>query len=398
MNESINIHAGWLIDGTGNPARKDILLQIINNQIYKIARLNREDIDNLDIIDLSRCTIMPGLVDSHVHLFMSGTVNQNERKKQLDSGFDTTKDKINSHLRNHFSHGILAVRDGGDNKDHTVRFKNLTRNKKTTPVIIRAAGMAWHTKGRYGKLIGRVPAEGKTLAQSISKESIDHVKIVNSGLNSLTFFGKETPPQFEQKELQEAINKAKELNLRVMVHANGKSPVKAAVEAGCHSIEHGFFMGRQNMELLIENKVTWVPTAFTMKAYSQCLKNNMTAVDVAKKNLEHQLMQISKAKELGLPIALGTDAGSIGVHHGQAVIEEIKLLKDAGYSIEEAIRCASNNGAGLLGLDNFGLLIKGRPATFVVTEGAPADLPENLNRIENIFIAGRTVKIQQHHG
>ncbi len=141
-----------------------------------------------------------------------------------------------------------------------------------------------------------------------------------------------------------------------MVHANGKLPVKIAVEAGCASIEHGFFMGRDNLQRMAEHKTFWVPTGFTMQGYANQLPSGTLEADMALRNLENQLQQLMWARELGVRVAVGTDAGSLGVHHGSAVLEELRLFMQAGYSIQEAIRCATRNGAALLGLQDFGTL------------------------------------------
>ncbi|EKD36773.1 MAG: hypothetical protein ACD_75C01377G0001, partial [uncultured bacterium] len=98
-------------------------------------------------------------------------------------------------------------------------------------------------------------------------------------------------------------------------------------------------------------------------------------------------------RELGVDVALGTDAGSLGVLHGESVVEEMKLFMKAGYSLPEAIRCATLNGARLLGLDNFGLIAKGRAATFLVARGGPAQLPRKLTYLEGIYLGGLPSKL-----
>ena len=87
------------------------------------------------------------------------------------------------------------------------------------------------------------------------------MKIVNSGLNSLKVFGKQTPPQFGAEEMRAAVKTAKSFGLKTMVHANGKLPVKIAVDAGCDSIEHAFFMGAESLYRIAERGAIWVPTA-----------------------------------------------------------------------------------------------------------------------------------------
>ena len=111
-----------------------------------------------------------------------------------------------------------------------------------------------------------------------------------------------------------------------------------------------------------------------MQAYAHHLKHSGQNADVAEKNLDHQLEQIQAAKKIGVPMALGTDAGSLGVHHGAAALEELRLLMTAGLSLPEAIHCATLNGARLLNLKALGLLAEGMRATLIATRGDPSDL------------------------
>jgi len=208
-------------------------------------------------------------------------------------------------------------------------------------------------------------------------------------LNSLIKFGKMTLPQFNADQLRAAVRTAGDLGLRVMVHANGELPVKLAIEAGCHSIEHGFFMGKDNLRRMADRQVMWVPTAYTMKAYHESLDTTSVEGEVSLRNLEHQMNQISKAMQFGVPIAIGTDCGSLGVHHGSAFKEELRLLMQAGMTLEKGIQCATQNGAQTLGVaDNFGRLSTGMPATFVAARGDLSRLPDNLNAPEKVFIRG----------
>lgn len=350
----------------------------------------------MTIVDLSDCTIFPALIDSHVHLVMSGTTDPSNRRNQLNSHYADRRKTIADHLCQHLACGVLAVRDGGDHNGDTLRYTQEMVAHPTAPVTIASPGRARHALGRYGKLIGIPVNAGESLVRSAfgkgSRRS--HLKLVNSGLNSLTQFGVESAPQFNGNELAAVVAAARKCGLPVMVHANGYLPVKLAVEAGCASIEHGFFMGRENMRRLADTGVVWVPTAVTMKAYSDYLKNqghrsDPSFADVSRKNLEHQLAQISAARELGVRIALGTDAGSPGVHHGLAVQEELRLLVMAGFSVEGAIRCASRNGARLMGLSERGTLAPGMRADFMAVRASVDHLPDELHRISHRVVGGR---------
>ena len=390
---NVAVRVGWLIDGYGRPALKDRLITIDDGVIRKIAVLRPRDPAAPGTINMSDYTILPALVDSHVHLFMSGTVDLSYRKQQLEAGFDWIKGTIERHLRQHLASGVIAVRDGGDRQAHALRYKATIQLIGSKLPYINAAGSAWHRAGRYGRLIARSPAGGQSLASAIAADElqVDHVKIVNSGLNSLVKFGHATTPQFSADELRGAVDAAGKKGLKVMVHANGSLPVKIAVDSGCHSIEHGFFMGRENLLKMADREIYWIPTAGTMAAFAAHLKKSGQDDSVAQRNLEHQLEQIRLAKRFGVRIAAGTDAGSLGVHHGSSLVEELSLLQQGGLTIEEAICCAGENGAGLIGRRDIGRLKAGLPATFIAVKGCPLDSIAGLAAVEAMYCNGESV-------
>ncbi len=395
MEEKQFIFAGWMIDGSGGPVQGHVLLGIEDGFITDIENgSNIKKLKNIAphrVTDLSHCTILPPLVDSHLHLFMSGSLDPGIRERQLTADCGELEPVIARHLGDLFSHGVLAVRDGGDRGGCALGYRE--KMEEVFPVRIKTTGRAWKQKNRYGGLIGRSPAEDESLAEGFVREpdGADWVKLVNSGLNSLKKYGHETACQFTVGEITNLVEVAGLQGKKVMVHANGVLPVKGALQAGCHSIEHGFFMGRENIELMAEKNVVWVPTVYTMKAYGENGVAALGAVDlkVVRKNLEHQLGQMEAARQAGVTIALGTDSGSPGVLHGESVVEEMKLLKKAGFTLPEIVQCATCNGARLLGIEEFGILKKGKPATFLVSRGTPGQLPRKLAYLEDIYIAGR---------
>ncbi|MBN2126639.1 MAG: amidohydrolase family protein [Deltaproteobacteria bacterium] len=386
------ISAGWLIDGTGDPIRRNLFLEITQGILASIREKREGEAVPGTVVDLSDHTLLPGLVDSHVHLCMSGTEDPLVRLRQQDFSFGEAEGVIEGHLGDHLRHGVLAVRDGGDYGGYTLRYRQERLPCRGLPMALKSAGRAWHAPGRYGRFIGRPPLEGKGLPRSIREGhgETDHVKIVNSGLNSLTVFARETPPQFGAEDLRGAVAQASVLGLRVMVHANGREPVRLAVDAGCHSIEHGFFMGEENLMRMRDRGTAWVPTACTMAAYARSLPRGGRESDTAKQNLEHQIGQIARARDLGVPVAAGTDAGSLGVHHGSSLMEEIRLLVVAGFSLEEAVQCATSQGADLLGLgEEMGRLVPGMPATFIALKGGPESLCGESTGLPRVFLHGR---------
>ncbi|MBW1721318.1 MAG: amidohydrolase family protein [Deltaproteobacteria bacterium] len=389
-----SLHVGWIVDGTGNTPKRNMILEIEGDRLRGIfpprGKFLRESPG-----DLTRFTLLPALVDAHVHLLLSGSADSDIRRHQLRFSFREAAAVVEHHIHDHIAHGVLILRDGGDYGGYALRFKREVLLPSDPPIRLVAAGKGWHAAGRYGRLVGRPPLKGRTLAASIreTRDGAEVVKIVHSGINSLSAFGKETPSQFPASELKRAIEAARGLGLRTMVHANGPGPVREALDAGCDSIEHGFLMGRDNLRRMADRGITWVPTVFTMEAYARILPPGSREAEAARRYLDHQLEQIRLAREWGVSLAVGTDAGSPGVHHGTAVQEEIRLLMRAGYPLEEAIRCATEQGAALCGYQGkVGRLAAGWEATFIVIRGGPEELPGALASPEKIYFKGRPLE------
>ncbi len=387
---------GWLIDGSGGPATKNVLIEVRNGLIETVVehpekpdlvgeRERKNNRREAETVDLSEYTVMPALMDCHVHLFMSGTSDMEIRRRQLEAEYEEIEPVISGHVEDHLASGVAAVRDGADRLGHAMRYRDSNPNMRNTPLRIKVAGRAWNRPDRYGKLIGRSPEKGRTLAEAIgndlknlSPRRPDHVKIVNSGINSLKHFGKQTPPQFDLREMKEAVEVSGANGLPVMVHANGVEPAKIAVEAGCRSIEHGFFLGGDNLKRMADRETFWVPTACTMKGYAETLDPESPEAAAALKYLEHQVEQMAMGRELGVTMAVGTDAGSMGVHHGKAVLEELMLFVRAGFGLEEAISCATAKAALLMAIETLGELRSGKEAAFIAVKGRPENLLANL--------------------
>ncbi len=412
MSVAQRVIAGWLLDGSGTPAKKGAVLEIGAGKILAVRPPDTavpEGSTASSDLDLSACTILPTLVDVHVHLTMSGSADPGLRRHQLEMTYPQAAAAMRRHLVQHLAAGVAAVRDGGDHRGHTLSFK---QREKPPMVHMAVAGKAWHAAGRYGRLIGRPPEGQGGLAGAIARcggrcgARADHVKIINSGLNSLQAFGRETKAQFSAAEMRAAVAAASDLDLPVMVHANGRQPVADALTAGCASIEHGFFMGRANLETMAAKGAVWVPTAVTMAAYACQLTRGENIggaasgaeLDVVHRNCDHQLEQLRMARELGVAVAVGTDAGSLGVNHGRAVAEEMGLLAQAGYPLAAVVRAATWTGARLLGLDDRGLLSAGLRADFIAVAGPPETLLTRIAAPEAVFLAGERVGTAQAQG
>jgi imidazolonepropionase-like amidohydrolase len=258
-------------------------------------------------------------------------------------------------------------------------------------VTVKAAGAAWHEHGRYGAMIAQcLPADvpaGRAVTPCLAH--CDHLKLIQSGLNSIDRFGHQGPPQFSQEQLEAMVAAAHGAGRPVMVHANGRTAVRMAIAAGCDSIEHGYFMGKENLGRMADRGTVWVPTIVPMAALARSQALTMAQRDVARRTVDDQLEQVRQAQILGVVMALGTDAGSHGVDHGAAVRWELHLLAAAGLSMAAAVRCATGQAARLLGWADRGELTTGRRADLIAVNGPPENLVEALRTIKAMCIAGR---------
>jgi imidazolonepropionase-like amidohydrolase len=384
------LRAGWLIDGLGGPVATDQIVVLHKGRIHSIKPWDPALAAALEPVDLTDATVLPALMDAHVHLVLSGTLDDTRRQAQMQQTPEEARQAVLAHLQNHLDSGIVAVRDGGDKGGQVLMAKKQQRSL----VHLSATCWAWHAPGRYGGMIGRAPGPGQSLSRAVAgaARGADHIKLIQSGINSLASFGRPTAPQFSCDELVAVRQYARSRGLPIMVHANGSDAVRSALDAGCDSIEHGYFMGPDNLMRAADQQVFWVPTAAPMAALARPGLLPAEQADVARRTLDHQLEQVAAARRFGVRIALGTDAGSLGVDHGTAVHRELALLMSAGMSLSQAVRCATIHTATLLGLADRGALQPGCSADLIIVNGSPDHLPASLANIQGLCIRGMWCK------
>ncbi|MBI5895332.1 MAG: hypothetical protein HZB24_04740, partial [Desulfobacterales bacterium] len=145
------MRVGWLVDGLGGVVREDVCLGLCAGRIDTVEPFHE---NHQPAIDLSRATVLPALMDAHVHLVFSGTDDAQARQAQLTFTPDQARAAIRAHLEGHWRHGVAAVRDGGDRRGITLEFRQVSPGAHPA-VAVKAAGPAWHLPGRYGAMIGR---------------------------------------------------------------------------------------------------------------------------------------------------------------------------------------------------------------------------------------------------
>jgi imidazolonepropionase-like amidohydrolase len=373
LDKTRYIVAGSFIDGTGAEVCRNVFLAIKDTIITSIgpaAYLPRNDGAAVD--DLSQCTIVPALVDCSVSLSRSPSVDENVRMSFEKNGSAGKAALFTQHIRYCHSHGVLGVADSDDRSGPEKHLQKLREQ---------------------GSIID-IRTSGSDFLKIVYSESIDDDEAPNPRLNT--------------QDLRHILQQRGEI--KGVVVANGQQRVMEALAAGCDAIEQGYGMGEENLRKMADMDVLWIPSVLMAKNAMQgaasggdvmCRfsmryvapgKADPGAEAFWKKMLGEQLAQLRLARELGVKIAVGTGAGRVGILHGESVVEEMKLFIKAGYSLAEAIRCASDNGARFFGMENLGGLTVGRQATFLVAKGTVQQMPRKLAYLENIYVDGAPSK------
>jgi imidazolonepropionase-like amidohydrolase len=373
MGETRFIVAGRFIDGSGTDLRRNVFLTVkdaIITAIGPAANLPRNDRAVID--DFSHCTILPALVDCSVSLSRSPAIDEKVRLSVEEAGFAKMAAILEQHIRDCHAHGVLGVADSDEITDLVEGYQGGMELESI--IDIRTAGKS--VGGDFLKLDYSTNVEDDEAPDpQLSHEDLCHI---------LQHSGKK----------------------KAVVVANGQQQVEEALEAGCDAIEQGYAMGEDNLRRMAEKHVLWIPGVLRAKnaldgassGGSVCCRFSTRYVAPGKpipgaeafwkKMLDEQLTQLRFARKLGVTTAIGTGAGSAGILHGESMAEEMKLFIKAGYSREETIRCASENGARFFGMEKLGALTIGRKATFLITRGTVQQLPRKLSYLEGIYVDG----------
>lgn len=382
------IVAGNLIDGSGVGVRRNVFLAVKDGIITAIgSAADLPESGGTVIDDFSHCTILPALVDCSVSLSRSPSVDSSVRISAEEAGFAKMAAMVERHSYYCHVYGVLGVAASDDN-DLLERY-----DKGMAPesiIDIRSSGRLCRSRhSATGTSAGR---DFLKLGYSgnIEEEQAPDLRLTYEDLCSL---------------LQHRGGR------KAVVVANGSKQVAEALAAGCDAIEQGYAMGEDNLRKMAEKHVLWIPSLLRAKnaldgassGGSVCCRFSLRYVAPGKplpgaeafwkKMLAEHLTQLRFAGKLGVTTAVGTGAGSVGILHGESMVEEMKLFIKAGYSLAETMRCASENGARFFGMERLGKLTVGRPATFLITRGSVKQLPRKLSYLEGIYVDGEPSSI-----
>lgn len=397
------IHAGKLIDGKSDRVQSRISIVVDGNTIADIQEgfISSNDFENY--IDLRNYTVLPGLMDMHVHFggeYLSKAEAPLKVEREMEAILAT------QHALVTFKSGFTTVRQVGDSGLVAISLRDAINAGKVVGPRIFAAGKTITTTGGHadptnGKALddyayplpeqGVVngPYEVYTAVRQRYKDGADGIKItVTGGVLSPAKSGDN--PQFTQEEVDAVVSAAKDYGMWVAVHAHGAEGMKRAIKAGVDSIEHGTFMDDEAMDLMIENGTYYVPTISAGVWVAEKSKIDNFFPEIVRPKAASVGPQISgtfkKAHKRGVKIAFGTDAGV--QKHGTNWKEFVYMVQN-GMSEMKAIQSATMETAKLLRIeDKLGSIEEGKLADMIAVKGNPLDDISILENIEVIIKDG----------
>ena len=340
-------------------------------------------------LDVGGCYLLPGLIDCHVHLAMP----TDEADPSAVAGWPDALIAIYAMkaAERTLLGGTTTVRDcGGWNYVEMAVRKAIKRGWCIGPRMFLAGRLLSITTGGVDYYPGMYevangPDEVRAAARRQLARGADFVKVMATGAMLSPENEDARAIQFTLEELKAAAEIAHDNFKHMAAHAHACQGILNAVAAGADSIEHGTYADERALRLMAERKVTLVPTfcATTSMLHdlkvSQSMPAHLHERLVASREIRQQMVR--QAHRLGVPIAMGTDAGTPGNHHGDNVDECIAMVEEGGLSPAESLRAATINGARLLRQeDNLGSLAPGKLADVLALRENPLNDIRALKR------------------
>lgn len=403
------IFNGTLIDGRGGPPVSDGAVLVEDGRIAAAgARASINAASDATAIDARGGWILPGLIDTHVHVMLEGL----NIPKMLTTPFSYNFFKALAHMRRTIDAGITTVRDAGgaDLGIKQAQADGLIVGPRlqisvTALSITGGHGDGWMPSGMAFDLMPPYPGmpdnkcdgveEVRKKVREVLRAGAEVIKVCSTGgVLSPTDHPEFT--QFTEEELRVMVQEgAYRRGVKVMAHAQGAEGIKNAVRAGIHSIEHGIYLDDEAIDLMLAHGTFLVPTLLAPLSVLEQAEStgNMPEYGVrkARETIEIHSESIARAHEAGVTIAMGTDAGVMP--HGTN-LRELGLMVNVGLSPMEAIVATTRVAAECLGWqDRIGTLERGKLADVVIVATDPLADIRSLQRTENIVLVMQDGKV-----
>jgi imidazolonepropionase-like amidohydrolase len=346
---------------------------------------------NAELIDLGDRTLMPGLIDAHVHLFLHpGAEDMQTIQESVPERTITATLAARADLMAGFTAEGDMGTEGAGSADTAVR--NAINSGAIPGPRLRISGNAINILGGHEDAIGYNPAQhvlpNADYANNIDeliavmreqyKEGADFTKIYETGHDSVKNGKFSTPYQYTEPQLEAAVKEAARVGARVRVHATGEPGTLFAAQAGVASIDHANQLGDETIRLMKEKQIFAVPT-FTIFEYFADHAPNAAAAAREHEMLDLKIQDFKRQVAAGVPMAVGSDVGPFP-HGTQA--KELALMVEHGMSPAAVLQADLINGAKLLAWDGqIGQLEPGYLADVIAVEGDPL---HDIGVVENV--------------
>jgi imidazolonepropionase-like amidohydrolase len=403
------IHAGRLIDGRSDTARTEMTVVVDDGRIVAVTSGYAKPEPGDLVIDLRHATVMPGLMDMHVHI----TSEQSGAAGYAEGFFLNPSDmalRATQYLERTLMAGFTTVRDlGAGNKLNLAVRDAVAKGWVKGPRVIAAGGVT--TTGGHGDGTNGLATElQEALAPVLPgvangadqmraavrqryKDGADLIKIASTG-GVLSLAKSGHAPLFTEEELAAVVQTARDYGLRVAAHAHGEDGMLRAVRAGVHSIEHGTYMSDAVMAEMKRRGTYYVPTISAGKFVAEKSKIDGYFPEIVRPKAAEIGPQIqgtfARAYKAGVKIAFGTDQGV--APHGDNGMEFVYMV-EAGMPPMEAIRSATLEGARLIDMEGqLGTLEAGKLADIIAVPGDPLAEIRQMTKVSFVMKGGVVYK------
>jgi imidazolonepropionase-like amidohydrolase len=404
--ETYAIQAGGLITDASKPARGPSTVIVENGRIARIED-GATAPAGAKVVDLRGKTVLPGLIDAHVHLaYEPGTPFWRDA---IDSNELATVVGVKNALLTARA-GFTTVRDLGAPGNSAFALRDAIRDGIVPGPRILASGGALSIVGGHGDVSGFRPEVNKALdpggtctgadqcserVREWSKRGSDVIKITSTG-GVLSQQGRGLEGHFHPEEIRAITSTAHRLGLKVAAHAHGARGIEDAARAGVDSIDHGTFADAPALQAMKANGSWYVATLMALSGVRDRLGKNIFTPVVEVKAREAMAQWgkgLAAAHRAGVKIAFGTDSGVF--EHGRNGEEAELMVRLGGMSPRDVLISATTGAAELLGIANdVGTLDPGKSADLIAVDGDPLADAKSLTQVGYVMVAGKPVPMQ----
>jgi imidazolonepropionase-like amidohydrolase len=381
-----------LIDGTGRVWQR-AAIHIADDRITTVTDAEPDSTDE-PALNLGGKTVVPGFINCHVHLCLDGSPDPITAwaSRSLTENVLIAGKQAEATVKA----GITTVRDLGGIDGVDLGLKKAINDGVIPGPRMLVSGRVLCMTGGHGHVIGREvdgPDEARKGAREQLKAGADVIKVMATG-GVMTPGVEPGSPQLTFEELRAAIEEAEKAGKLTATHAQGTTGIKNAVRAGIGSIEHGFFLDTEAIDMMLERGTFFVPT---LAALYHIIEGGLESgipsyvVEKAARASDAQLDSFRRAREAGVRVAAGNDGGT-PFNTADNLSSELERMVDAGVSPADALETAHKTAAELLGLSGqIGTVEPGKLADLVVLDADPLADISAVRQVLMVFKDGQRV-------